>query len=810
VTPPIGPDSIRPPGPNNWRNINITGVYNDIRIFPGQQVVFRWEGTHSVVAYQNQELFDECDTTLSTTLADLTTGGSFTFTAPSTPQTFWISCGVLAHCKLGQKVRVFVSLEEIGVDGSLPADTNNWTPRTYTPLVVQRSQDILFSWTGLNSLVQFQTAEDFELCALQNAISVVAPQSNGNYIFRASHIGSFWFGSGEGSDCSVNGQKVLITVNPNVIGVDGLVPSSNNWKEQAYADLNVPEGTVVEFNWLGTHSIEQFPDEADFDTCNFTNANELVEPESPGSFNLTTDLAAGETFLIGCGVAKHCLTFNMKVRVNVDPVVIGVDAIFPVQPNNWRPNVVFPDLRVTIGTNVVFLWDGTHSLVQFPTQEDFDVCNFANAVTLVDPVAGGNFTLAVNTSGETIFLGCRVGDHCLTLGQKVRVLVDALVEVGSTPPPTGTATNAGAIVGGMTGFVLAAAAVVMVRRKRSRSSSGSSNQTNVKRELPPAVMASAGAATHPEDGGDIEAGLNEDEAGDMVNDLYAGFETPPNAGRNALRILSRNTNHSSIASTTSMASAPKEESRSSAFSGGDMENSIPPRVSMVPTKIGSHHSKIPRAFDNVDDRASQSMPRSFDEFKIQAKASASTLKKTFQEKRDIAFRSFRPLMPLDVPIPPPPPSESQPPSKVPVDSQTSSASSFEAPRKVQQYVPPTTFSVEPKYVKPKSFIPNASDLSSPDNFKEVAARIKGSVKTRAGEMKEKVRSIRAPKPYERENMSIIPQSSPSSISSSSGLNKSASNPQFDTASGEEMHRDTFDKVPTAKTNNPLFAKEIDV
>ena len=49
VSPPIGPDGLAPAA-NNWRIIS----YADLRVPPGQQIKFLWNGPHSVVRYKNQ------------------------------------------------------------------------------------------------------------------------------------------------------------------------------------------------------------------------------------------------------------------------------------------------------------------------------------------------------------------------------------------------------------------------------------------------------------------------------------------------------------------------------------------------------------------------------------------------------------------------------------------------------------------------------------------------------------------------------------------------------------------------------------
>jgi len=841
LSPPIGPDGSNPAVANNWRNQ--AGLYSDLRVAPGQRIQFSWTGTHSLLQYKNQADFDRCAFENATTLAPLVAGGSFLLTVPASPGTLWLSCGVAAHCNVaGQKLRVFVELPAISPSGIAPPPPNNWKVQTYSDLVVQRGQEVTFNWTGTHSLVRFANQVDFDACSLDKATRIVGPVTGGVYVFRASQVGNFWLGCSVGPHCGL-GMKVKIIVTAPQVGLDGGVAAANNWKLQPYSDLKVPKGTEVSFAWNGLHSLLRLPGQSQFDVCDFTDKVVVAAATSPGSSIFETKkLAVGDVNYFACGVATHCATGSMKIKILIDRVKIGPDAVFPVQKNNWRTKP-YSDLRVQKATDLTLLWDGTHSVVKFNNQADWDACNLTAATVIAPPAAGGNITISFDTPGTTTWIGCGVAAHCASLNQKLRIFVDEDPVIaqpggpttssptdspatGAAGDPTNQSTNdAGVIVGSISG-VLVAAAIVAYRRRRSRSRSTDDGKRGLY------------DTDEPQKELDVEAGKeNRHSFPSLQPERYVSMKVPE--------------------APVSTATLPKKEAQ------------IKPDVQ---TTMASPASPATLRADRAES-VTTTMASKVEEFRIAAKASASTLKKTFKEKREIAMRSFRPIVALDIPVPPPP---SSPP---PADSTSSNRSTFKphpmygqvsvklpvAGLKPEELSRPTARRDEQTVAKPDStqpgtsaanvrspvssafnsasrpeaststtssssarprFAATATEMSSPDNFRDVATKIKQSVKSRASEvkdkaveMKEKAKSIRrgARKPEHASGASLVLVSEEGS---NGATNTSSSNPIFETlheeiANASDREDDPADTNGVAKPygslrNHPLYGRTLSV
>ncbi|KAI3443856.1 hypothetical protein Pfo_000521 [Paulownia fortunei] len=80
----------------------------------GDDIIFRWSGTHNVVQV-TREGYDNCNATNNMTLSAIYTNSPTTFTLNSTAPHYFI-CTVDNHCRLGQKVTI-----QIGSSASTPS-----------------------------------------------------------------------------------------------------------------------------------------------------------------------------------------------------------------------------------------------------------------------------------------------------------------------------------------------------------------------------------------------------------------------------------------------------------------------------------------------------------------------------------------------------------------------------------------------------------------------------------------------------------------------------------------------------------------
>ncbi|KAL0422110.1 UNVERIFIED_CONTAM: Umecyanin [Sesamum latifolium] len=70
----------------------------------GDNIVFRWSGTHDVVQV-TKEGYDNCTATNTTALSPIQTTSPYTFTLNSTAPHYFI-CTIANHCSLGQKLTI--------------------------------------------------------------------------------------------------------------------------------------------------------------------------------------------------------------------------------------------------------------------------------------------------------------------------------------------------------------------------------------------------------------------------------------------------------------------------------------------------------------------------------------------------------------------------------------------------------------------------------------------------------------------------------------------------------------------------------
>ena len=93
-----------------------------------------------------------------------------------------------------------------------------------------------------------------------------------------------------------------------------------DWKysSSAYDPMTVPRGVKLRFEWSSGHDLMMFPDEAAYDSCDFTNAiNAQVTTQPTGGYNIV-GLAVG-THYFGCSQYDHCVNGHMKIKVTVEP-----------------------------------------------------------------------------------------------------------------------------------------------------------------------------------------------------------------------------------------------------------------------------------------------------------------------------------------------------------------------------------------------------------------------------------------------------------------------------------------------------------
>lgn len=88
----------------------------------------------------------------------------------------------------------------------------------------------------------------------------------------------------------------------------------------------VKAGTTVVFQWMGTHNVFIFPDEAAYKACDFSNADRL---STTSGFKYVASNAG--TFYFGCEVGSHC-AMNQKLSLNVVGAWCCCEVVFRLVP----------------------------------------------------------------------------------------------------------------------------------------------------------------------------------------------------------------------------------------------------------------------------------------------------------------------------------------------------------------------------------------------------------------------------------------------------------------------------------------------
>ena len=91
-----------------------------------------------------------------------------------------------------------------------------------------------------------------------------------------------------------------------------------DWKysSSAYDPITVPWGVKTAFEWSSEHDLKMFPDEAAYDSCDFTNAEDKRNAIVDGWWG---DIMAPGTYYFGCSQYDHCVNGHMKIKVTVEP-----------------------------------------------------------------------------------------------------------------------------------------------------------------------------------------------------------------------------------------------------------------------------------------------------------------------------------------------------------------------------------------------------------------------------------------------------------------------------------------------------------
>merc|ERR1719326_2454329 len=160
-----------------------------------------------------------------------------------------------------------------------------------------------------------------------------------------------------------------------------------------------------------SHDVWRFPDQAAFDACEFSGAEQLAANED-NPFTYTASTAG--TFYFGCKVGEdgaHCNS-PQKLKLTVNPAPTAQTNI------DWKMGMSEDETMQTVelNTDVVFNWGGmdmSHDVWRFPDQAAFDACEFSGAEQLAAN-EDNPFTYTASTAG-TFYFGCKVGEdgtHC--------------------------------------------------------------------------------------------------------------------------------------------------------------------------------------------------------------------------------------------------------------------------------------------------------------------------------------------------------------------------------------------------------------
>ncbi len=102
----------------------------------------------------------------------------------------------------------------------------------------------------------------------------------------------------------------------------------------SYPDLNIEENDTVTWMYTTSHNVWEFPDQAAFDTCDFSAATMVGDN---GDSPLTIPFTAGTRFF-GCAVGGHCLSGGMKMKVITSPPsLIFADGFESGNFDGWEP-----------------------------------------------------------------------------------------------------------------------------------------------------------------------------------------------------------------------------------------------------------------------------------------------------------------------------------------------------------------------------------------------------------------------------------------------------------------------------------------
>lgn len=96
------------------------------------------------------------------------------------------------------------------VKEALKIDWKLKMPQTEATTTV--NTDVIFKWSGFHNVYMFPNEADFNNCNFANAKEVAAADQN-PFIFKASNLGTYYFGCavGQGSHCN-QPQKLKLTV----------------------------------------------------------------------------------------------------------------------------------------------------------------------------------------------------------------------------------------------------------------------------------------------------------------------------------------------------------------------------------------------------------------------------------------------------------------------------------------------------------------------------------------------------------------------------------------------------------------------
>ena len=78
--------------------------------------------------------------------------------------------------------------------------------------------------------------------------------------------------------------------------------------------LTVEVNTDVVFKWSGYHNVYMFPNKADFDNCDFSEATDLAS-NLQNPFTFKTSILG--VFYFSCPIGGHCKYGKQKLALNV-------------------------------------------------------------------------------------------------------------------------------------------------------------------------------------------------------------------------------------------------------------------------------------------------------------------------------------------------------------------------------------------------------------------------------------------------------------------------------------------------------------